>query len=117
MAPMRIMAMVHILYGMPSDTPRLHRDLEAGRFVLGGCVVAENDAAWQCVDCEAKIYRETQQKSPDEALGFFEPIKRAHSPQESYRSPRRFRLTAVVLPVGSVSAARAAGLELSGVAS
>ena len=32
-----------------------------------------------------------------------EPNKRAHSPQESYRSPR-------ILPVGSANAARAAGL-------
>jgi len=39
-----------ILYGMLSDSPRLHRDLDAGKIVLGGSVVTDNPPAWQCVN-------------------------------------------------------------------
>jgi predicted RNA-binding Zn-ribbon protein involved in translation (DUF1610 family) len=48
-----------ILYGMPSMDARLERDLEAGRIVLGGCVVTDPDPTWQCTDCGTQIYRET----------------------------------------------------------
>jgi hypothetical protein len=48
-----------ILYGLLAQSPELDRDLEAGRIVLGGCVVTDYDPAWQCVDCGAQIYRET----------------------------------------------------------
>ena len=48
-----------ILYGLPAMNARLERDLEAGKIVLSGCVVTENDAAWQCVDCGTQMQRET----------------------------------------------------------
>jgi len=51
-----------ILYGSPSHTPRVHKDLEAERTVLGGCLCTNNDPVWQCVDCGAQIYRERELK-------------------------------------------------------
>ena len=48
-----------ILYGMPAMNARLERDLEAGRIVLGGCVITDDDPVCECVDCGAQIYGET----------------------------------------------------------
>jgi len=48
-----------ILYGMPPMDARLERDLEAGRIVLGGCVITDHDPTWQCVDCGVLICMET----------------------------------------------------------
>jgi len=45
-----------ILYGMPAFDPELEGGLEAGRVVLGGCVVSGDDPAWQCVTCGAQIF-------------------------------------------------------------
>ncbi|MDY6986948.1 MAG: hypothetical protein SWQ30_02730 [Thermodesulfobacteriota bacterium] len=47
-----------ILYGEPAYSS-IERGVEAGRIVLGGCVITDNDPAWQCVDCGAQIYEET----------------------------------------------------------
>jgi len=55
--------MADILYGELAMNARLERDLEAGRIVLGVCVVTENDGPWQCVDRRAQIYREWELKS------------------------------------------------------
>ena len=43
-------------YGMPAYTKKLERALEAGRIVLGGCCVTEDDPRWQCIDCSTRIY-------------------------------------------------------------
>ncbi len=43
-----------IRYGLPAFNENLERDLEAGRIVLGGCLVSENDPQWKCLDCEKK---------------------------------------------------------------
>ena len=32
---------------MPAFTPQLEKDLEAGKVVLGGCVLSDDDPAWQ----------------------------------------------------------------------
>ncbi|QHI70501.1 hypothetical protein [Tichowtungia aerotolerans] len=44
------------LFGMPMFDEKLDRDLEAGRIVLGGCCVADDDPRWKCTDCELDIY-------------------------------------------------------------
>jgi hypothetical protein len=40
-------------------------DMEAGRVVLGGCCVTEDDPKWQCADCEAVIYERKAQGKAD----------------------------------------------------
>jgi transposase-like protein len=46
-----------ILYGMPAFPEELRRELEAGRAVLGGCVVTGNDPRWQCTSCRYEMGR------------------------------------------------------------
>ena len=46
-----------ILYGMPAFSAKLQADLDAGKVVLGGCCVTTLDPAWQCVECEAQIFK------------------------------------------------------------
>lgn len=46
---------VRILYGMPSYEAFL--EAEAGKIILGGCVVSDNDPKWGCINCSAKIYK------------------------------------------------------------
>ena len=46
---------VRILYGMPSYEAFL--DSKAGKIILGGCVISDNDPRWGCIDCNAKIYK------------------------------------------------------------
>ncbi len=43
-----------IEYGLPAFNEKFERDLEAGRIVLGGCLVSENDPQWKCLGCENK---------------------------------------------------------------
>jgi len=40
------------MYGMPHYCDELKADLEAGRTVLGGCVVEGDSPAWHCNECE-----------------------------------------------------------------
>lgn len=46
-----------ILWGMPAYSRELQEDLDNGKIVLGGCCVTDNDPEWQCVDCEAKMFK------------------------------------------------------------
>ena len=41
-----------IMYGLPDFNDELERELEAGRVVLGGCVISGEDPKWQCNECE-----------------------------------------------------------------
>lgn len=41
-----------IKYGLPAFDEELERELEAGRVVLGGCVITGDDPEWQCNECE-----------------------------------------------------------------
>ena len=41
-----------ILYGYLAYSKELERDLDAGKVVIGGCVVTGNDPNWRCLDCE-----------------------------------------------------------------
>ncbi len=40
-----------ILYGRVAETERLREDLEAGRVVLGGCLVFAGMPRWRCLEC------------------------------------------------------------------
>lgn len=46
--------------GYPLFTPKLAEDLEAGRVILGGCVMTGDDPFWQCTQCGQEIYRAPQ---------------------------------------------------------
>ncbi|HEX9935359.1 MAG TPA: hypothetical protein VGB38_09200 [bacterium] len=44
-----------ILYGL-QVFHKVEKDIEAGRIVLGGCIVDNNNPEWQCVECKTNIY-------------------------------------------------------------
>lgn len=46
-----------ILYGMPEFSEQLNADMAAGKIVLGGCVVTDDDPDWQCTQCGQQIFR------------------------------------------------------------
>jgi hypothetical protein len=50
---------VPIVYGYPPA--HLFAEQEAGRIVLGGCVVTGHDPSWQCISCKAQISGEHTQ--------------------------------------------------------
>ncbi len=41
--------LVEILWGMPM--PEAYEAARRGELVLGGCVVTDDDPAWQCSEC------------------------------------------------------------------
>jgi len=45
-----------ILYGMPDFSPKLEKDLDEGKIVLGGCVITGQDPSWECVKCKTRFY-------------------------------------------------------------
>ena len=45
---------------MPAWSPKMQKEIDQGKLVLGGCVVSERDPKWQCVDCGMKIFQEYQ---------------------------------------------------------
>lgn len=40
-----------ILYGRIRETEQLRKELESGRFVLGGCMLYKGMPHWRCLDC------------------------------------------------------------------
>lgn len=46
-----------ILHGMPDMSDKLHRDLEEGRVILGGCCMEVDGPYWQCTDCDLPMYK------------------------------------------------------------
>jgi len=34
-------------------------EAQAGKIVLGGCEVTDDDPSWQCLDCKAKIFKKS----------------------------------------------------------
>jgi hypothetical protein len=48
-----------ILYGMPEISAKLEKDLSAGRIILGGCCISDDDPEWQCADCQMVIYKKS----------------------------------------------------------
>ncbi len=47
----------NILYGLPVFSEKLNKDIETGKIVLGGCIITDDDPAWQCTVCKKKFYR------------------------------------------------------------
>ena len=75
-----------ILWGLPAGSPALDRDLEAGRVVLGGCCVGDDDPAWECADCGAGIHREAPYSARDkfdQPLDAIHIVHRAEEPRTS----------------------------------
>ena len=64
--------MARILWGEPILSPKVRRDLEEGRLVLGGCCVTDDDPAWKCVECDAEVHRFRERYRP--ADKFCQPI-------------------------------------------
>jgi len=46
-----------IVYGLPYFSEKLANEVDAGKIVLGGCIITDDDPAWQCVACGQEIYR------------------------------------------------------------
>jgi hypothetical protein len=46
---------VKIIYGDPNYKDSL--EAEAGKIILGGLIIKENDPSWGCIDCKAKIFK------------------------------------------------------------
>jgi DNA-directed RNA polymerase subunit RPC12/RpoP len=46
---------VKIIYGEPSYKDSL--EAEAGKVILGECIINGNDPSWACIDCNAKIFK------------------------------------------------------------
>ncbi len=44
-----------IIYGYVAVDEDLERDLEAGKFTLGGCCITDNDPSWECNACGTKF--------------------------------------------------------------
>jgi len=42
--------------GMPNYSQKLMDDLAAGKVVLGGCVVTDDDPQWKCTQCGQEIW-------------------------------------------------------------
>jgi hypothetical protein len=47
-----------ILWGFQIFSPKLEREMQEGKLVLGGCCVTDCDPSWKCTKCSAYIYRE-----------------------------------------------------------
>lgn len=45
-----------ILYGLRMFSEKLMQEINAGKVVLGGCCLGEDDPAWQCADCGSAFY-------------------------------------------------------------
>lgn len=48
-----------ILWGMPSWTPKLEKDLKSKKVVLGGCCISDCDPTYHCNDCDKGIFYST----------------------------------------------------------
>jgi rubrerythrin len=46
-----------ILYGLPSFSPSLRKEIEEDKRVLGGCCITNDDPTWQCTSCDTVIYK------------------------------------------------------------
>jgi hypothetical protein len=46
-----------IFYGLPAYTSKLETGLAAGKIILGGCCVTEDDPLWECTNCHTKFWK------------------------------------------------------------
>jgi len=44
-----------VLYGMPAFSPKLQKDIDEGKIVLGGCCISLDNPSWECADCHEKF--------------------------------------------------------------
>ena len=70
-----------ILYGMPAWSVQFQEDVDAGRTIVGGCCISDDDPLWQCFKCGLQIYKKRpQQNSIDaEIRDTFTKLSRATS--------------------------------------
>jgi len=68
-----------ILYGLQAQSSKLEQALEKGKIVLGGCVITDCDPAWQCIDCETRIFK----KEDVDVLEDFTPDREFDIPDHS----------------------------------
>ena len=55
-----------VCYGLVSShTPKVQRDIDAGRIVFGGCIVSPDSAVWMCTHCQAQIHRSEDAPKPE----------------------------------------------------
>jgi len=54
-----------IQYGLPRFSPELRRDIEAGRAVLGGCMISGDDPSWVCRDCGTNVWMSNKGRRDD----------------------------------------------------
>jgi hypothetical protein len=50
-------------------------EAQAGKIVLGGCEVTDDDPSWQCLDCDTKIFKYNRFNEPLKAI----PVKKTRS--------------------------------------
>lgn len=53
-----------ILYGYPMFSPELESQLAAGRVVLGGCCVTDDDPRWHCTTCGTDLWGPSPPSDP-----------------------------------------------------
>jgi len=46
-----------IRYGMPVFSPKLEKQINAGKIILGGCCITNDDPEWKCLACETVMFR------------------------------------------------------------
>lgn len=56
----------NVLYGRVRITKQIREDLEAGRVVLGGCVLPSVTPQWHCLECGEEWGRGTERKQGDQ---------------------------------------------------
>ena len=54
-----------VCYGLIDPTPRVRRDIDAGKIVLGGCIVSPDSAVWMCTHCHVWIHRSEDAPKPE----------------------------------------------------
>lgn len=65
-----------ILFGLPTYSPELKRQLEAGEIVLGGCIITSNDSKWECVKCWERIRSEFPSQACGGSYNEFPEVKK-----------------------------------------
>jgi ribosomal protein S27AE len=48
--------MATIQYGLPILSEKLIEDIAAQKVILGGCVIEDTSAAWQCANCGLDVF-------------------------------------------------------------
>lgn len=53
-----------ILWGMPGMGEKMRADVEAGRVVIGGCLIGPDDPDWQCAKCGTAMWSDGRVSRP-----------------------------------------------------